>query len=300
MPDHSTTPPAPQGQHLTPQTLRWTEALGLGPLFVRRSVLAEQNPPQGAIAADRPAAAPLQTAPVQAVPILTTVPAARPAGAAAKPRIVAQAAPAATNPTEAERCSAIARLDWAELEAATQACRACKLGASRHQAVFGSGSTQAHWMIVGEAPGAEEDRQGQPFVGAAGQLLDAMLHAIGLDRNADDPQHAVYIANVLKCRPPGNRNPEPQEVAQCAPLLQRQIALLQPRLILALGRFAAQSLLGSNAPISQLRGQLHQFAGIPVIVSYHPAYLLRNPADKARVWRDLCFARNTVDGASQT
>jgi DNA polymerase len=127
-----------------------------------------------------------------------------------------------------------------------------------------------------------------------------MLHAIGLDRGADDPQHAVYIANVLKYRPPGNRNPEPQEVAQCAPLLQRQIALLQPRLILALGRFAAQSLLGSNAPISQLRGQLHQFAGIPVIVSYHPAYLLRNPADKARVWRDLCFARNTADGASQT
>ncbi|MGE0073216.1 MAG: uracil-DNA glycosylase, partial [Thiomonas sp.] len=184
--------------------------------------------------------------------------------------------------------------------AAAQACRACTLGSTRQQAVVGCGSTRARWMIVGEAPGAEEDRQGQPFVGAAGQLLDAMLQAIGLDRTAQEPQHAVYIANVLKCRPPGNRNPAPDEVAQCLPFLQRQIALLQPRLILALGRFAAQSLLGSSAPISQLRGQVHRYAGIPVVVSYHPAYLLRNPADKARVWRDLCFARNTVENFPQT
>jgi DNA polymerase len=149
-------------------------------------------------------------------------------------------------------------------------------------------------MIVGEAPGAEEDRLGEPFVGPAGQLLDAMLQAIGLDRHADDPQRAVYIANVIKCRPPGNRNPLPEEVAQCAPWLARQIALLQPVLILALGRFAAHSLLGSNAPISQLRGKVHRYAGIPLIVSYHPAYLLRNPADKARTWRDLCLARDTM------
>lgn len=283
------TPPVAQGQRLTPQTLHWTQALGLGPLFVRRSVLQS-----AASVSLPPAAAP---APSQS----TAAP--QPAGITAPPRVPAKTAPAAPaiiGATDSERSSAIALLDWRALDATTQSCRACKLGDSRHQAVFGSGSTQARWMIVGEAPGAEEDRQGEPFVGAAGQLLDAMLHAIGLDRSADDPQRAVYIANVLKCRPPGNRNPQADEVAQCAPLLQRQIALLQPRLILALGRFAAQSLLGSNAPISQLRGRVHQFANIPVIVSYHPAYLLRTPADKARVWRDLCFARDIVARAEST
>lgn len=279
LPDQAATP----GPHITRQTVRWTQALGLGPLFVRRSVLEQQATPRSAA----PAVPPAVAAPV------SDASAAR-ATAVAKPRIASQPSPAALSASSTERASAIARMGWEELHAATQTCRACKLGGSRHQAVFGSGSTHARWMIVGEAPGAEEDRQGEPFVGAAGQLLDAMLHAIGLDRGADDPQRAVYIANVLKCRPPGNRNPEPEEVAQCAPLLQRQIALLQPSLILALGRFAAQSLLGSKAPISQLRGQVHHVSGIPVIVSYHPAYLLRNPADKARVWRDLCFARDTV------
>ena len=278
---------APPPQHITPQTLQWTEALGLGPLFVRRAVLQEQTAPQTTVQAVEPSSA---EAPAPSAA------ATRPTTTAAKPRTASQS-PATVAASETERTSAIARMGWDELDAATQACRACKLGSSRHQAVFGSGSTQARWMIVGEAPGAEEDRQGLPFVGAAGQLLDAMLHAIGLDRKAQDPQRAVYIANVLKCRPPGNRNPAPEEVAQCTPLLQRQIALLQPSLILALGRFAAQSLLGSNAPISQLRGQVHQFAGVPVIVSYHPAYLLRNPAEKARVWRDLCFARTTVHSA---
>lgn len=278
------TPPTPQGQRLTPQTLRWTQALGLGPLFVRRTVL------ESAASVDLPPAAAPAQHPAAAQPAhVTTSP--RP------PAKAAPAVPATIGATDGERSRAIALLDWSELDATTQTCRACKLGDSRHQAVFGSGSTQARWMIVGEAPGAEEDRQGEPFVGAAGQLLDAMLHAIGLDRSADDPQRAVYIANVLKCRPPGNRNPQADEVAQCAPLLERQIALLQPRLILALGRFAAQSLLGSNAPISQLRGRVHQFTNIPVIVSYHPAYLLRNPADKARVWRDLCFARDIVERA---
>ncbi|MDD4886312.1 MAG: uracil-DNA glycosylase [Thiomonas sp.] len=285
MSDHPAHPASP-GPHITPQVLRWTEALGLGPLFVRRSLLESASRPDAA-------RMPVQEIESRAAVPVHGAPAARPAPTAPKPRSTAQP-PATVSPPDSERSSAIARMRWDELEAAAQACRACKLGGSRHQAVFGSGSTQARWMIVGEAPGAEEDRQGEPFVGAAGQLLDAMLHAIGLDRRANDPQHAVYIANVLKCRPPGNRNPEPEEVAQCAPLLQRQIALLQPSLILALGRFAAQSLLGSNAPISQLRSQVHQFAGIPVIVSYHPAYLLRNPADKARVWRDLCFARNTI------
>ncbi len=283
----------PPGPRITPQTLRWTQALGLGPLFVRRSVLEQQGMPQS------PAAAASHPLAVSVAAPMQDAPAAHAITAAAQPRSATQPPPAVFSRSNTERVSAIARMGWDELQATTQACRACKLGGSRHQAVFGSGSSQARWMIVGEAPGAEEDRQGEPFVGAAGQLLDAMLHAIGLDRRADDPQRAVYIANVLKCRPPGNRNPEPEEVAQCAPLLQRQIALLQPGLILALGRFAAQSLLGSNAPISQLRGRVHQFVGIPVIVSYHPAYLLRNPADKARVWRDLCFARNTVSRAAQ-
>lgn len=276
------TEPSPR---LTPQTLQWTQALGLGPLFVRREVLREQQ---------------AQPAPEAAPEVMATPAAAKPVAQPPKPnRPVPPPRPATSIPiADAARVEAIARMDWDELQAGAQACRACKLGSSRHQAVFGSGSTQARWMIIGEAPGAEEDRQGQPFVGAAGQLLDAMLQAIGLDRSADDPERAVYIANVLKCRPPGNRNPEPEEVAQCAPWLERQVALLQPRLLLALGRFAAHSLLGSQAPISQLRGQVHEFAGIPVVVSYHPAYLLRNPADKARVWRDLCFARDLADAAA--
>ena len=266
---------------LTPQTLRWMQALGLGPLYVRRDVL--QAP-----AADSPEPSPPNAA-------AAVLPESRPAEL-----LAATARPPAATPVDAPaalpstpRDQAITHMSWDELEAGVQACRACKLGNSRHQAVFGGGSTHARWMIVGEAPGAEEDRQGQPFVGAAGQLLDAMLQSIGLDRQADDPLRAVYVANVLKCRPPGNRNPQPDEVAQCVPWLQRQVALLRPTLILALGRFAAHSLLGSQAPISQLRGQVHAFGGIPVIVSYHPAYLLRNPADKARVWRDLCFARDT-------
>jgi len=276
------TEPSPR---LTPQTLQWTQALGLGPLFVRREVLREQQ---------------AQPVPEAAPEVIATPAAAKPVAQPPKPnRPIPPPRPASSIPiADAARVEAIARMDWDELQAGAQACRACKLGSSRHQAVFGSGSTQARWMIIGEAPGAEEDRQGQPFVGAAGQLLDAMLQAIGLDRSADDPERAVYIANVLKCRPPGNRNPEPEEVAQCAPWLERQVALLQPQLILALGRFAAHSLLGSQAPISQLRGQVHEFAGIPVIVSYHPAYLLRNPADKARVWRDLCFARDLADAAA--
>ena len=266
---------------LAPQTLQWMQALGLGPLYVRRDAL---QPPA--------AAAPEPSPPeVAASPPPGVRPPDRPAAVSRSPATPSIDVPVVLPSTP--RDQAITAMSWAELEAGVQACRACKLGNSRHQAVFGGGSTHARWMVVGEAPGAEEDRQGQPFVGAAGQLLDAMLQSIGLDRQSDDPQRAVYVANVLKCRPPGNRNPQPDEVAQCVPWLQRQVALLQPTLILALGRFAAHSLLGSQAPISQLRGQVHAFGGIPVIVSYHPAYLLRNPADKARVWRDLCFARDT-------
>lgn len=178
---------------------------------------------------------------------------------------------------------------WIELKQAVPACKACGLHASRTQTVFGVGDEHADWLLVGEAPGAEEDRLGEPFVGQAGKLLDNMLAAIGLNRREN-----VYIANVLKCRPPGNRNPEPDEVAKCTPFLQRQIGLIQPKLILAMGRFAAQTLLETDASIASLRGRVHRYAGVPLIVTYHPAYLLRNLPDKAKAWADLVFARKTI------
>lgn len=184
----------------------------------------------------------------------------------------------------------VAGLDWVALRDCVAACRACKLCEGRTQTVFGVGHSQAHWMIVGEAPGEHEDRQGEPFVGAAGQLLDRMLAALGLTRSEAAPEQQVYIANTLKCRPPRNRNPEPDELALCSVFLQRQIALVQPRIILAMGRFAVQSLLGSGEPIGRLRGQVHRYRDTPVIVTYHPAYLLRTPSDKARSWADLCLA----------
>jgi uracil-DNA glycosylase len=184
---------------------------------------------------------------------------------------------------------------WIALQQEVSACTACALSRSRKQTVFGVGHPQAHWLLVGEAPGAEEDARGEPFVGQAGRLLDNMLASIGLSRSAEDPATAVYIANVLKCRPPGNRNPDPAEVAQCEPFLHRQIALLHPRVVLVMGRFAAQSLLATEASIASLRGRTHQIevAGrtVPVVVTYHPAYLLRNLADKAKSWADLCLAR---------
>ncbi len=188
------------------------------------------------------------------------------------------------------RALEIAGLDWAALRDRVAACRACKLCEGRTQTVFGVGHPQAHWMIVGEAPGEHEDRQGEPFVGSAGQLLDRMLAALGLTRSEAAPGQQVYIVNTLKCRPPRNRNPEPDELALCSVFLQRQIALVQPRIILAMGRFAVQALLGSSDPIGRLRGQVHRYRDTPVIVTYHPAYLLRTPTDKARSWADLCLA----------
>jgi DNA polymerase len=178
---------------------------------------------------------------------------------------------------------------WIELKQAVSACTQCGLHQSRTQTVFGVGDEQADWMLIGEAPGAEEDRLGDPFVGQAGRLLDNMLAAIDLDR-----QRNVYIANVLKCRPPGNRNPEPAEVACCTPYLLRQIELVKPKLILAMGRFAAQTLLDTDASIASLRGKVHRYAGVPLIVTYHPAYLLRTLPDKAKAWADLVFARKTM------
>jgi uracil-DNA glycosylase family 4 len=184
------------------------------------------------------------------------------------------------------RATGVELMEWDELAETVAACRACKLCATRRNTVFGVGDRQADWLIVGEAPGENEDIQGEPFVGQAGRLLDNMLKALGLSR-----REKVYIANVLKCRPPGNRNPEPEEVSQCEPFLRRQVQLLQPKIIVAMGRFAVQSLLGTTEAIGKLRGQRHSYAGVPVVVTYHPAYLLRSLPDKAKAWADLCLAR---------
>ena len=191
-------------------------------------------------------------------------------------------------------------MDWDTLQASVAQCRACGLCKSRRNTVFGVGDRQAQWMVIGEAPGENEDLQGEPFVGQAGKLLDNMLKAIGLNRSVEgtqDGQAGVYIANTLKCRPPGNRNPESVELQTCAPYLVRQVALVQPKIILAMGRFAVQSLLQTTEPIGKLRGRVHQYQGVPVVVTYHPAYLLRNPADKAKAWADLCLALQTVQQA---
>lgn len=201
------------------------------------------------------------------------------------PAIEAPEAPAI--PTD--RLQRIARMSWPELEQAVTGCMACGLCKTRRNTVFGVGDEKARWLIIGEAPGQEEDARGEPFVGPAGHLLDNMLAAIGLQRGSD-----VYIANVLKCRPPGNRNPAPDEVTACSPHLIRQIALIQPSLIVAMGRAAAQTLLHSDASIASMRGRRFEYQNVPLIVTYHPAYLLRNLADKAKAWEDLCFARSTM------
>jgi DNA polymerase len=183
--------------------------------------------------------------------------------------------------------SSVQTLDWDALSKRVAACENCRLCEKRTNTVFGVGDRNADWMLIGEAPGENEDRQGEPFVGQAGKLLDNMLRSLTLARDTN-----VYIANVIKCRPPGNRNPEPDEVARCEPYLQRQVALVKPKLIIAMGRFAAQSLLKTDASISSLRGRVHAYEGVPVIVTYHPAYLLRSLPDKAKAWTDLCLARD--------
>jgi len=182
-----------------------------------------------------------------------------------------------------------AQLDWEPLRAQVLACTRCELHKQRTQAVFGVGNRAAQWLIIGEAPGADEDRQGEPFVGRAGKLLDNMLLAIALKREE------VYIANIVKCRPPNNREPSPEEARSCAPYLARQIALIKPKIILAVGRVAAQNLLKTDRPVGTLRGKRFKYADtdIPVIVTYHPAYLLRSPQEKRKAWQDLLFAKET-------
>jgi uracil-DNA glycosylase family 4 len=213
--------------------------------------------------------------------------------AAAAPAVAKDATPALTALTrdilEPDRVTRIATLSWDNFAADVAACTACGLCKTRKQAVPGVGDLQADWLFVGEAPGAEEDAKGEPFVGQAGRLLDNMLAALGMQRGAN-----VYIANVLKCRPPGNRTPTPLETESCRPYLDRQIALIRPKLIVALGKSAATTLLNVDATIASLRGRVHRYQGVPLIVTYHPAYLLRNLPDKAKAWEDLCLARVTM------
>ena len=273
-----------------------------------------EAPPGAAVAASGDALAP---APAEAPahgpglpgPVPGTVPIAEPMTApmtapitrraAAPPAAQPAAPPAAGAPLPQVVPAAVAGLGWAELRAAVAACRACRLCEGRKQTVFGVGHEQAHWMVIGEAPGAQEDEQGEPFVGAAGQLLDAMLRALELSRAAEgDAARRVFIANTLKCRPPGNRNPQPDEMAQCEPFLLRQIELVRPRLILAMGRFAVQALLRTTEPIGRLRGKVHRYQGVPLVVTYHPAYLLRNLPDKARAWEDLCLAAEVAESVA--
>ncbi|MBT78648.1 MAG: uracil-DNA glycosylase [Gammaproteobacteria bacterium] len=204
------------------------------------------------------------------------------------------AADAATGVDGSEE-SLAADMDWSALESAVSACTQCSLHQTRKQTVFGGGDPAAQWMIIGEAPGADEDRQGQPFVGKAGQMLNEMLRALGLDRER------VFIANILKCRPPNNRDPQVDEVASCMDFLRCQVALVKPQLIVAAGRIAAQHLLNEDKPVGQLRGRVHSFAGpeqsTPVIVTYHPACLLRSPGQKRKAWEDLCLARSVCEAS---
>jgi len=217
-------------------------------------------------------------------------PAAAPVEQAPETPLRESAASTATAPPPAR--PDVSGMDWEALQACVSECRLCELHESRTQTVFGVGDRRADWLIIGEAPGKDEDLQGEPFVGRAGQLLNAMLLAAGLKRGQ------VYIANILKCRPPNNRDPRPEEVACCEPYLARQIALIQPRIILAVGRIAAQNLLKTETPIGKLRGTVHRYAetGIPVVATYHPAYLLRSPLDKRKAWADLQLAMASVRG----
>lgn len=297
------------------------EALGLGPRWLPRpplvasidadmraaaaEVAQEPCPPAAIAMSDAPPAPVADTPPAHAQP--DTNP-AQPAEPPAMPD-AAQAIPAPEVPApvqaraEPEGPPANLPLDkpmlaapepsWAQLQAQVAACQRCRLSQSRTQTVFGRGNPAARWLFVGEAPGEQEDLQGLPFVGPAGKLLDNMLAALGLDREQD-----IYIANVLKCRPPKNRNPQGDEIAACQPYLRQQIALQQPAVIVALGRFAAQTLLDSEASIGSLRGRVHQYAGVPLVVSYHPAYLLRSLPEKAKAWQDLLRARQVAQTGS--
>ncbi len=277
------------------------------PLDARQRAMLEEMhirvwSPREPVAVAPAAAAPVPVPAQPAEPMARAVQVPAPVPAAE----VRMAPPAAA--ADGARAEAIAAMDWTALQQSVAGCQACKLCGTRRNTVFGVGpsssdaavSPRADWLVVGEAPGEQEDLRGEPFVGQAGKLLDNMLGAIGVTRSGagGDPRGAAFITNVLKCRPPGNRNPELDEIAQCEPYLRRQIELLQPRIILAVGRFAVQSLLAGSvpdvhsAPLGRLRGKVYRYAGVPVVVSYHPAYLLRSLPEKAKAWADLCLAQS--------
>ncbi len=289
--------------------MRWSERqramlreIGIPPFWPEEAAPVESVVPAPAAPDQRAAVAEAVASVVRPMGTPANTPANMPAAQPAAPRPAgrpgtAPAAAPSARPVEAplgQRPAGIDTMNWPALRAAVASCEGCSLCRSRTQPVFGVGHEQAQWMIVGEAPGEQEDKQGEPFVGRAGQLLDRMLAALDLTRAEAEATRQVFIANVLKCRPPANRNPQPQEVAQCEPFLLRQIELVQPKVILAMGRFAVQSLLKSTEPIGKLRGRVHELAGVPLIVTYHPAYLLRSPADKALAWDDLCLAREVM------
>jgi DNA polymerase len=236
--------------------------LGLTPVWRLRTGASQAEP---------------EAQPQSVVPVAASAP--RPVKA-----VAARADAALVLPLDA-RAAGIAQMDWPQLKESVAGCTACPLHKGRNKTVFGVGDERAEWLFIGEGPGADEDMKGEPFVGQAGKLLDNMLAAIGLKRGQN-----VYIANVVKCRPPGNRNPEPLEVAQCEPYLHRQIELIKPRLIVALGKVAAVNLLKREASVASLRGKVLEYRGIPLIITYHPAYLLRSLPEKAKAWEDLCFA----------
>ncbi|MEN7430276.1 uracil-DNA glycosylase family protein [Chromobacterium sp. TRC.1.1.SA] len=277
------------------------QEMGLGPAWQPRAGWFEQHPAQLLRQSQQTDAVPAEP-PVLAISAppseLLSARDAKLTAPPEAPQIAAQApepAPITPVPVEptptaeplrAEVGAELAPVDWPLLQREVADCHDCRLCETRTQTVFGRGNPQARWMLIGEAPGENEDRQGLPFVGRAGQLLDNMLSAAGLERDQD-----VYIANVLKCRPPGNRNPAPDEIAACNGYLLQQIRHIQPTLIIALGRFAAQTLLETEDSIGRLRGKVHRYQGVPLVVSYHPAYLLRNQPDKAKAWQDLLLAR---------
>jgi len=254
---------------------------------------------------------PLSEAPVMDAPVVEIE---QPHGFVAAGELATQAIADAIKPAPIliQRPEGIDQMDWSTLHTTVSGCQACSLCSSRQHTVFGVGAPavagqapQVDWLIVGETPGEEEDLQGEPFVGQVGQLLDNMLGAMKLSRTGARTAEGggVYIANVLKCRPPGNRNPKPEEVAQCLPYLERQVALLKPKMIVAMGRFAVQALLRDSVPelegtpYGKLRGRVYQFQDVPVVVTYHPAYVLRNLPEKAKVWADLCLAMAHLKGS---
>jgi uracil-DNA glycosylase family 4 len=259
------------------------------PVPSAEQVLAPVSAPAPAVAAPPPARATVRE-PVARAPVAAPV----------------DWAGAVASTAQGGRAAEIAAMDWATLQQSVASCQACKLCGTRKNTVFGVGPTpveatlapRADWLIVGEAPGEQEDLRGEPFVGPSGKLLDNMLRAVGVARSGEGlpPEKSAFIVNVLKCRPPANRNPEPGEVAQCEPYLKRQIALLQPKVIFAVGRFSVQSLLAASVPdvhktpLGRLRGKVYRYEGVPVVVSYHPAYLLRSLQDKSKAWADLCLA----------